>query len=172
MKIKDCFYIGTVVSKYSYKGELLVKTDSDNPEQYLNTKSFFVNLDTGLVPFFVKNCLLHKSELLRIKFENVSNEDQANSFLKKDIYLPLKFLPPLEGKKFYFHEVLGFDIKENNQIIGSILRIQENNAQALFEIEKKDRSISMIPVHDDFIIEVNRVKRYIKVKIPEGLLDL
>ena len=58
------------------------------------------------------------------------------------------------------------------QIIGSILRIQENNAQALFEIEKKDRSISMIPVHDDFIIEVNRVKRYIKVKIPEGLLDL
>ena len=40
----------------------------------------------GLVPFFVKNCYLHKPELLRIKFENVSNEDQANSFLKKDIY--------------------------------------------------------------------------------------
>lgn len=172
MKIKDCFYIGTVVAKYSYKGELLVKTDSDNPEQYLNIESFFVNLATGLVPFFVKNCYLHKSELLRIKFENVSNEDQANSLLKKDIYLPLKFLPPLEGKKFYFHEVLGFDVKENNQIIGSILRIQENNAQALFEIEKKDRSISMIPVHDDFIIEVNRVERYIRVKIPEGLLDL
>tara|TARA_Y100000022_G_scaffold52206_1_gene44333 strand:+ start:138 stop:656 length:519 start_codon:yes stop_codon:yes gene_type:complete len=172
MKIKDCFYIGTVVAKYSYKGELLVKTDSDNPEQYLNIESFFVNLDTGLIPFFVKNCYLHKSELLRIKFENVSNEDQAISLLKKDIYLPLKFLPPLEGKKFYFHEVLGFDVKENNQIIGSILRIQENNAQALFEIEKKDRSISMIPVHDDFIIEVNRVERYIRVKIPEGLLDL
>ena len=68
---------------------------------------------------------------------------------------------------------LGYiELKENNQIIGSILRIQENNAQALFEIEKKDRSISMIPVHDDFIIEVNRVERYIKVKIPEGLLDL
>ena len=37
---------------------------------------------------------------------------------------------------------------------------------------EKDRSISMIPVHDDFIIEVNRVERYIRVKIPEGLLDL
>ena len=102
MKIKDCFYVGTVVTKYSYKGELLVKTDSDNPEQYLKTRSFFVNLDTGLVPFFVKNCYLHKSELLRIKFENISNEDQANSFLKKDIYLPLKFLPSLKGKNFTF----------------------------------------------------------------------
>ena len=104
MKIKDCFYIGTVVSKYSYKGELLVKTDSDNPEQYLNTESFFVNLDTGLVPFFVKNCLLHKSELLRIKFENVSNEDQANSFLKK--ISTIKFFTSFRGKNFYFHEVL------------------------------------------------------------------
>ena len=44
--------------------------------------------------------------------------------------------------------------------------------KVVFEVEKKDRSISMIPVHDDFIIEVNRVERYIKVKIPEGLLDL
>jgi len=172
MKKKDCFYIGTVVAKYSYKGELLVKIDSDNPEQYLKLESFFVNLDTGLVPFFVKNCYLHKSELLRIKFENVSNEDQADLLIKKNLYLPLKLLPPLEGKKFYFHEVLGFNVKEKNKIIGTILKIQENKVQALFEIEKKDGSISMIPVHDDFILEVNRKEKYIEVKIPDGLLDL
>ena len=172
MKKKDCFYIGTVVAKYSYKGELLVKIDSDNPEQYLKLESFFLNLDTGLVPFFVKNCYLHKSELLRIKFENVSNEDQADLLIKKNLYLPLKLLPPLEGKKFYFHEVLGFNVKEKNKIIGTILKIQENKVQALFEIEKKDGSISMIPVHDDFILEVNRKEKYIEVKIPDGLLDL
>ena len=172
MKKKDCFYIGTVVAKYSYKGELLVKIDSDNPEQYLKLESFFVNLDTGLVPFFVKNCYLHKSELLRIKFENVSNEDQADLLIKKNLYLPLKLLPPLEGKKFYFHEVLGFNVKEKNKIIGTILKIQESKVQALFEIEKKDGSISMIPVHDDFILEVNRKEKYIEVKIPDGLLDL
>ena len=172
MKKKDCFYIGTVVAKYSYKGELLVKIDSDNPEQYLKLESFFVNLDTGLVPFFVKNCYLHKSELLRIKFENVSNEDQADLLIRKNLYLPLKLLPPLEGKKFYFHEVLGFNVKEKNKIIGTILKIQENKVQALFEIEKKDGSISMIPVHDDFILEVNRKEKYIEVKIPDGLLDL
>ena len=52
------------------------------------------------------------------------------------------------------------------------MKIQENKVQALFEIEKKDGSISMIPVHDDFILEVNRKEKYIEVKIPDGLLDL
>ena len=172
MKIKDCFYLGTVIGKYSFKGELLVKIDSDNPEQYLNTESFFVNLNSGLVPFFVEKIYLHKSELLRIKFENISNEDEASFLIKKDLYLPLNLLPPLEGKNFYFHEVIGFDVKDNKQKLGTILKIQENKVQALFEIQKKNGSISLIPIHNDFILEVNRIEKYIEVKIPEGLLDL
>jgi 16S rRNA processing protein RimM len=52
MKKAECFYVGTVVKKYSFKGELLVKIESDDPEIYLNLESIFVELPSGLVPFF------------------------------------------------------------------------------------------------------------------------
>lgn len=172
MKKEDCFYVGTIVGKYSFKGEILVKTDSDHPEEYTQLESIFVQLNTGLVPFFIQKCQLHKSELLRIQFEDVQDENTADSLLKKELYLPLSFLPPLEGKKFYYHEVIGFSIQENNKKIGTIIAIQDQGVQALFEIETEKGTRALIPIHNDFIIEVDRLNHCIKVNLPEGLLDL
>jgi len=172
MKKEDCFYVGTIVGKYSFKGELLVKTDSDHPEGYTQLESIFVDLATGLVPFFIKKCQLHKSELLRIQFEDVPDEKTADTLLKKEVYLPLSLLPPLDGKKFYYHEVIGFTIQENNQKLGTIIAIQDQGVQALFEIETKKGTTALIPIHNDFILEVDRSNHCIKVNLPEGLLDL
>ena len=88
MKKEDCFYVGTIVGKYSFKGEVLVKTDSDNPQIYTELESIFVELSTGLVPFFIEKCLLHKSSLLRIDFEESKDETTANSLLRKSYTYP------------------------------------------------------------------------------------
>jgi 16S rRNA processing protein RimM len=166
------FYIGTIVRKYSFKGELLIKTDSDDPESYINLDSVFIELKTGLVPFFIQKCQLHKSALLRIKFNEVNNEFDAGSLMKKDLYLPINLLPPLKGKKFYFHEVIGFSLIENGLLIGKIERIQDGGLQALFEVKKNDGKLALIPIHDDFILEVNRDLKRIIVKLPGGLINL
>jgi len=172
MKKDDCFYVGTVVGKYSFKGEVLVKTDSDNPEDYTKLESIFVELSTGLVPFFIRKFQLHKSSLLRIDFEEVNSEQDADAILKKNLFLPLDLLPPLEGNKFYYHEVIGFSITQNGTQIGTILRIIEQGLQALFEITDNQGAERLIPIHDDFILEVDRASRNITVQLPEGLLEL
>ena len=115
MNKEECCYIGKIIGKYSFKGELLVKTDSDNPKQYTKLKSIFIELDSGLVPFMINNIQLHKSELIRIQFDNILNEMEADKLIKKDVYLPLSFLPKLKGKKFYYHEVIGFSIMHKNE---------------------------------------------------------
>ena len=172
MQKQDCFYLGNVVGKFSFKGELLVKVDSDNPEDYTELESVFVELSTGLVPFFIKKCQLHKSELLRIDFEEISNDQEADALIKKKLYLPLYLLPPLEGNKFYYHEIIGFTVSTKAKEIGLITAVLEQGPQALFQVEATDKKIHLIPIHDDFILEVDRKKNLIKVQLPEGLLEL
>jgi 16S rRNA processing protein RimM len=172
MQKTDCFYLGKIVKKYSFKGEVLAKLDTDQPELYENLDSILVELRNNLVPFFIENSQLHKSELLRIKFEDINNEQDADSILKCDLYLPLKFLPKLEGDKFYFHEVIGFTVEDVNfGKVGIIKSINDTTAQALFEIDRNGTEI-LIPMNDEFIKKVDRKKKTILVQTPEGLIEL
>jgi len=172
MQIKDCFYLGKIVKKYSFKGELLVKLDTDEPEIFKNLESVFISLRNNLIPFFVDSCKLHKSQLLRIKFEDVDSEEDADALLKSDLYLPLSILPTLTGNKFYYHEVTGFTIiDENFGEVGIIDNINDTGAQELFVIDRDGTEI-LIPLNDQFIVKVDRDKKQILVNTPEGLIDL
>ena len=172
MQKDNCFYLGKIVKKYSFKGELLIKLDTDEPELYENLESVFVELRNNLVPFFIESCQLHKSELLRIKFEDVDTEEDANTLLKSDLYLPLEFLPKLEDDKFYFHEIIGFRVEDKSfGYVGEVKSVNDSTAQALFEIDRNGIEI-LIPMNDEFISKVDKDNKTIFVETPEGLIDL
>lgn len=172
MTIEDCFYLGKVVRKYSFKGELLIKLDTDQPEIYKNLDAVFIFVGNSLIPFFIERSQLHKSDLLRVKFEEISTEEDAIALLKSDVYLPLELLPKLEGNKFYFHEVIGFIIKDVNfGNVGIVKGINDTTSQALFEIDRDGVEI-LIPINDEFIKEVDRKNKTIVVETPQGLIDL
>lgn len=172
MQIKDCFFLGKIVKKYSFKGELLVKLDTDEPEVFKNLESVFISVRNNLIPFFIESCKLHKSQLLRIKLEEVDTEADADALLKSEVYLPLSILPKLTGNKFYYHEVIGFSIvDENFGTVGTLESINDNGAQELFVINRDDTEV-LIPMHDEFIKKVDRAQQQIIVNTPEGLINL
>ncbi|KJD33797.1 ribosome maturation factor RimM [Tamlana nanhaiensis] len=172
MKKEDCFYLGKIVKKYSFKGEVLAKLDTDEPDIYQNMDAVFLELKNNLIPFFVEQAQLHKTELLRLKFEDVDTEADAESILKCDLYLPLDLLPKLDDDKFYFHEIIGFMVTDKNfGEVGIIKAINDTTAQALFEIDRNGKEI-LIPMNDAFIIKVDKNKKTIEVNTPDGLIDL
>ena len=172
MRKEDCFYLGRIVKKHSFKGEVVIKLDTDEPELYRNMESVFVDLGGNLVPFFIEKSSLSKRTMLRVKFDDINSEDEADAIQKAGIYLPLDLLPKLEGDQFYFHEVIGFKVEDLNfGVVGEIVNINDTAAQPLFEIDRKGKEI-FIPLIDDFIKKVDRKNKIIQVETPEGLIDL
>lgn len=172
MRIEDCFYLGKIVKKYSFKGELLAKLDTDQPDLYENLDAVFIKLGKDFLPFFIEKSSLHKSDLLRLKFEDVSTEEDADHLLKSELYLPLEFLPKLEGNKFYYHEIIGFTVEDINfGTVGIIKAVNDSSSQPLFEIDRDSVEI-LIPINDEIITKVDREAKTIYVNAPEGLIDL
>ena len=172
MRKEECFYLGRIVSKYSFKGEVLLKLDTDEPEIYEEMESVFVELGKNLVPFFIVKSQLHKSSLLRVRFEDVQDEPSAERLLGKGVFLPLSQLPELSGNQFYYHEVIGFQLMDKvHGDIGSIESVNDASAQVLFEV-KKGGKVLLVPVSDDIIKKVDRKNAIIYVETPEGLVDL
>ncbi|MEP6262186.1 MAG: ribosome maturation factor RimM [Gillisia sp.] len=172
MTKEECFYLGKIVSKFSFKGEVLIKLDTDEPEAYTNMESVFVDYNDNLVPYFILKSSLHKSDLLRVKFEDVDAEEDADDLMRCDIYLPLSELPELDDDKFYFHEVIGYAAEDlHHGKIGTIKRINDNRAQPLFEIDFNGKEI-LIPVNDDFISKVDKKNKTIHFNAPLGLIDI
>jgi 16S rRNA processing protein RimM len=172
MRKEDCFYLGKIVRKHSFRGEVVAKLDTDEPELYQNLESVFVALGNDLVPFFIEESLLQKGNQLRIRFEDVESEEDADAILGSGLYLPLEFLPKLTGNKFYFHEIIGFDIEDVNYgYVGVITGVNDSSAQPLFEINSNGTEV-FIPMIDDFIKKVDRDNKKIIVESPEGLIEL
>ena len=172
MQKENCFYLGKIVKKYSFKGELLIKLDTDDPEIYTEMESLFVEQHKKLIPFFIKESSLHKSELLRIKFEDVTTEAEADALLNSAVYLPLDQLPKLSGDQFYYHEITGFTVEDVSfGYVGIVTGVNETTAQALFEIDRDGKQI-LIPINDAFIKNFDREKKSILLDVPIGLIEI
>ncbi|MBW3518957.1 ribosome maturation factor RimM [Flavobacterium sp. NKUCC04_CG] len=172
MRKEDCFYLGKIAKKFSFKGEVLAYLDTDEPELYENLESVFVEFNGHLVPYFIEFSSIHKNDFLRIQFEDMHSEEDADKIIGAEIYLPLEMLPKLEGNKFYFHEVIGFDVEDTQfGYVGKLVHINDSVSQALFVIERDELEI-LIPMIDEFIHEIDRKNNKVILNAPVGLIDI
>lgn len=172
MRKEDCFYLGKIAKKFSFKGEVLIYLDTDEPELYEEMESIFVEFNKNLIPFFIENSNLHKGDFLRVKFEDVDNEEQADEIIGSEVYLPLNMLPKLEGNKFYFHEVIGFEIEDQRiGAFGKIVSINDTSAQPLFEVVNGNVEI-LVPMIDQFLVKIDRENKKVIMNLPEGLVEM
>ncbi|MFO7978177.1 MAG: ribosome maturation factor RimM [Bacteroidales bacterium] len=173
MRTEDCYYLGYVTKTFGYKGEVVIYLDTDNPGYYKNLESVFILMEGKLIPFFIEKIQLRvNSNEAIIRFQNVDNEQKAEHITGQEAYLPLTMLPPLKGNKFYFHEIIGFQVIDKQKgILGTIDTVLEFPANPVLQIKVESKEV-LVPARDEFIIKLDRQNKTITIDAPEGLIDL
>lgn len=170
MEIKDCFYLGKVSKPFGFKGELVLFFDVDTPEEYSELDGVYIEINKRLVLYPIETIRV-RSNKATVRFRDISPED-ALKLIGKDLYLPLELLPILEGNKFYYHEIIGFEVIDAEKgNIGVIKKVLEYPATPLFSIDFKGKEILM-PIIDSVIENVDREAKTIYINAPKGLIEL
>ena len=171
MHANDCFQLGHVIKTHGLNGEVSIFLDTDHPEDYQNLESLFIEINKQLIPFFVESLRVQGSHAL-IAFEEVETIEDAERLRGCSIYLPLSLLPKLEDNAYYYHELIGFDILDQEKgLIGQLDSIVDVAGNDIMITNFQSIEV-MIPMNDDVIEKVDKSAHQILIKLPEGLLDV
>jgi 16S rRNA processing protein RimM len=107
-----------------------------------------------------------------VKFQGIKSEQDAQRILKKPVYLPEAFLQELDQTSFYDHEIIGYTvIDEVHGNVGVVENVIDMAANPLLQLSKDGVEV-LIPIFEGLVQKVQRKKKELYVKAPEGLIDL
>ncbi|MDX2305605.1 MAG: ribosome maturation factor RimM [Microscillaceae bacterium] len=171
MKKEDCYELGFISKTKGLDGELFIQLDVDDPEDYQELESVFVEIKQNLVPYFIEYIDFQDKKVV-VRFEDIDSLEDAHTLVGCKLFLPLDNLPPLEDGQFYYHEVINFQIIDQTLgKLGIITNIYETGNQDLIAMLYQGREI-LIPLVDEFVLKINREEKILEVNLPEGLLDI
>ena len=171
MTKEDCFYLGRVAKTHGIKGEVTIKLDVDDPSAYRDMKFFLLEINKVLTPFFVEKVVCRGDKFF-VTIQDIKTVEAASTLTGKEVYLPLEMLPKLTGKQFYYHEIKGFTLVDDEKgELGPIADVIEYPTQAILQVFKDKKEI-LIPILDEVIQKVDRKAKKLFIKAPEGLIEM
>ena len=165
MKKPDLQYLGEFIKLFSFKGELIFYSEL-NSVFVENLDSLFVNFNESYVPFQIIKVKSHKKNNYRTQLQNVNSESEAKRLLKKDIYVER-----IENSDNSDYLVDNFKVYNDNKYVGVVISTINKTEQSIMEV-KMSNKVVLIPLVDQFIVEINDEELKIDMDLPEGLLDI
>ncbi len=165
--------IGSITKINRKTGEATVYFGRKNTTLKENPKVILLEIDGGLVPFYVAGITAMGPENFRVLLEDYDSPGRAQQFVGCKVFLPLSLrVKSPAPDEIDFAEIIGFAIHdENSGHIGEIADVFESPDQVILQVFKNEKEI-LIPLADEYVMEVNMAEKYISLDLPDGLLDL
>jgi 16S rRNA processing protein RimM len=169
---EDYYFLGTLSKTHGVNGELVLKLNNPEANDMEETGPVFIEFDGLLVPFFVNGLFSKNYDSVVVKFEDLDSAEQASEFVNCKVFSPYIVSPVSDEPFTNPASMIGYEVIDKKY--GNIGKIEEfvptpNNP--LFRIMKSKREI-LLPVNDEFILDIDDTNKTVSIDAPEGLIDL
>jgi 16S rRNA processing protein RimM len=119
----------------------------------------------------VENFWPHKGRVV-FKFRGVDSITAAEELTGWEIQIPREERAPLEPGATYVSDLVGCDVVVDGQALGPVAEVQFGAGAAPLLVVRSGRREFLLPLAQEFIEELDTGKRIVRLRVPEGLLEL
>lgn len=163
--------LGRITKMSGYEGAVSIKLEKTFFENIPEMESVFLEIDGKLVPFFISESEYSGAGTIKLTFENFDSDEKVVEFINCRVFLTSGII--MEDKQSDLINLTGYRVFINdNELLGSVTEIISNPGQFLLNITSVNKKEILIPLHKDFIVNINNTEKIIVMDIPEGLIEL
>lgn len=167
----NCQHIGTIVKTHGVAGEVVIRLIGDIEAEDVVSDFLFLDMDGGLVPFYVGESRTRGDGSLMVIFESITSEAAARRLVDVPVWIDGTDLD-IDPDRVHSSTLIGFEVVDSEHgNLGKIIDIRDPERNPYFAIDGKNGEI-LIPVVDDYIEGLDEQKKILYVSAPEGLIDL
>jgi len=173
--VVDKVYVAKLGRVVGLKGQQKIIIESDFPEQFKKNSKFLTNKNQELV---VES---YNPNSDTIKFADINSVEEAKKLTNKELFTTSeqsKINCKLDDNQFFWFDIIGCDIVENGELLGSVKDLQRLPLDDYFIIETSSLLVEqdlpksfMIPYIDNFIVNVDIENKVIQVKNAKDILE-
>lgn len=157
--------IGKIVNTHGIKGELRIKSDFLMKERvFKKGMSYYIGKDKILEKVASYR---HHKDFEMVCFEGYDNINQVLKYLKSNVYVKKDDLC-LKDNEYILEELIGFQVIENEEVLGKIQEIMYNSSNVLLYVKAEKNFY--IPNNSHFIKKVDMLKKEVIVENTKGLI--
>ncbi|MQW23194.1 MULTISPECIES: ribosome maturation factor RimM [unclassified Lactococcus] len=168
------FYnVGTIVNTQGLQGEVRVMPTTDFPEERFAKNSelaLFDTKDQKMLDLRVKSGKAYKNMYL-VKFFGYDHINDVEKLKGMKLKVAEEKLSALTDGEFYYHEIIGLDVYENDVLLGQISEILQPGANDVWVVKRKGKRDLLLPYIPPVILKVDVAAKRVDVDVMDGLDD-
>lgn len=171
--------VGKVKKAHSLRGEVYIYIFAKEAEWLpLLEKAYLIQEISEMPGNSVKHTTYeiekkkwHKEGIIA-KLRGVDDRNASEALVGALFEVPDEFFVSDSEGDFYLREILQFSLEnQDGEILGQVIGFSTNNAQDLAVVRSEANKDFLVPLIDDWIVELNREEKVLKMDLPEGLFD-